>query len=54
MFGNYDSEPRTVDVIPLKFIVNVKTIVIEALYSPHICSDTLAKMLDMLHAIMLI
>ena len=46
-FGNYDSEPRTVDADPPKFIVNGKTIVIEALLS-------LAKMLDMLHAIMLI
>ena len=46
-FGNYDSEPRTVDADPPKFIANGKTSVIEALLS-------LAKMLDMLHAIMLI
>ena len=38
-FGNYDSEPRTVDVVLLKFIVNGKTIVIEALFAPCICSD---------------
>ena len=38
-FGNYDSESRTVDVIPLKFIVNGKTIVIEALHAPYICSS---------------
>ena len=46
-FGNYHSEPRAVDADSLKFIVNGKTIVIEALLS-------LVKMLDMLHAIMLI
>ena len=38
-FGNYDSEPRTVDVVPLKFIVNGKTIVIEALRATYICSN---------------
>ena len=38
-FWNYDSEPRTVDVVPLKFIVNDKTTVIEALRVPYICSD---------------
>ena len=39
MFGNYDSESKTVDVVTLKFIVNGKTIVIEALWAPYICSD---------------
>ena len=38
-FGNYDSEPRTVDFVPLKCIVNGKTIIIEALCTPYICSD---------------
>ena len=38
-FGNYDPEPRTVDVVPLKFIVDGKAIVIEALSPPYICSD---------------
>ena len=38
-FGNYDSEPRIVDVVPLKFFFNGKTIVIEALCAPYICSD---------------
>ena len=38
-FGNYDSKPRTVDVVPLKFIVKGKTIFIEALCAPYICSD---------------
>ena len=37
--GNYDSETRTVDVVPLKFIVDGKTIIIEALCEPYICSD---------------
>ena len=37
-FGNYDSEPRTVDVVPLKFIANGKTIVIESLCATYICS----------------
>ena len=39
MLGNYDSEPRTVDVGPLKCIVNGKTIVIESLSGLYICSD---------------
>ena len=38
-FGNYDSKPRTVDIVPLKFIVDGKTIFIEALCAPCICSD---------------
>ena len=39
MLGNYDSGPRTVDVAPLKCIVNGKTTVIESLSGPYICSD---------------
>ena len=39
MFGNYDSEPRTADVVPLKFIVDGKIYVIEALCAPYICCD---------------
>ena len=37
-FGNYDPEPGTVDVVPLKFIVDCKAILIEALCAPCICS----------------
>ena len=36
--GNYDSETRTVDVVPLKFIVDGKTIVIEALCEMKVTS----------------
>ena len=42
-FGNHDTKPKTVDVVPLKFIVNGKVIVIEALCSPCICSDIFAQ-----------
>ena len=38
-FRNYDSELRSVDVVPLKFIVNGETIVIEALWGIYICSN---------------
>ena len=38
-FKNYDSEPRNNDIAPLKFIVNDKTITVEALRAPFICSD---------------
>ena len=38
-FGNYDLKPRTVDILPLKFIVDGKTIFIEALCASYICSD---------------
>ena len=38
-FGNYHSEPRTVDAVPLKFIVDGKKVVIEAMCAPYICSD---------------
>ena len=34
-----DSKPRTVDVVPGKFIVNGKLIVTEALFATQICSD---------------
>ena len=34
-----DSKPRTVDVVPGKFIVNGKLIVTEALFAAQICSD---------------
>ena len=38
-FGYCDTEARPIDVVPEKFIVNGKRIVIEALFATYICSD---------------
>ena len=38
-FGYCNAEPRTVDVVPGKVIVNSKLVVIEVLFATDICSD---------------
>ena len=40
-FGYCDAEPRTIDFVPEKVIVNSKLIVIEALFATYICSDVI-------------
>ena len=53
-FGNYHSEPRAIDAIPLKSIVDGEKIVIEALCAPYICSDIFGQNVRQHHTIMLI
>lgn len=45
-FSNCDSEPRTVDVAPLKFIANDKPNIIEALFAPDICSGVFGQNIE--------
>lgn len=40
-FGYCNTEPRTVDVVPGKVIVNSKLVVIEVLFATYICSDVI-------------
>ena len=45
-FVDCDSEPRTVDVVSLKFIVNHKSMAIEALSATYICCDIFGQNIE--------